>query len=253
MSNYIVNFDYFSGPLDLLLHLVQREEVGVENVEISLIATRYLRTVCASVVLNLDFASEHLVLASTLLAIKSSRLLPDSSNDAPAVGIDENGNDFYENLRERLKEYNLVKSRARFLLVAPQLDVDVFTRPSASPVSCTANAEYNCDLNVLRRSFFNLSKRLLLKNYRMEVEADSFPISYYITKIALIYASMPKKTTVTFKDLCYIFDQNTGSTHSPKSLVVGAFTAILELTKRGEISIVREACYDSNMSFSIQS
>ena len=142
-TNFNFDLDFFSGPLDLLLHLVRTEEVSIEEVKMSVIADKYLAIINSSTIIDLEKAAEYLVIAATLMSIKSQSLL--SKNVAPEEEEDAYpGSDFYEQLRERLKQYELTKMRAEALRQLPQLNVNTFTRPDrvvlkSASVSLTGN------------------------------------------------------------------------------------------------------------------
>ena len=78
-SDYTFRLEGFEGPLDLLLHLIQKNELDIFNIPIALITEQYLDYLQLMQVLNLDMAGEYLLMASTLLHIKSRMLLPKSS------------------------------------------------------------------------------------------------------------------------------------------------------------------------------
>jgi segregation and condensation protein A len=78
-STYTFRLEGFEGPLDLLFHLIQKNELDIFNIPIALITEQYLEYLQLMKVLNLDIAGEYLLLASTLLHIKSKMLLPKSS------------------------------------------------------------------------------------------------------------------------------------------------------------------------------
>ena len=80
-DGYEIKLDIFEGPLDLLLYLIRKNEIDIYNIPIALIAEQYLSYLDMMRSLNLDLAGEYLVLASTLIHIKSKMLLP------PAEGI----------------------------------------------------------------------------------------------------------------------------------------------------------------------
>ena len=80
-SGYTFRLEGFEGPLDLLLHLIQKNELDIFNIPISLITEQYLEYLQLMKVLNLDVAGEYLLMASTLLHIKSKMLLPKSSGE----------------------------------------------------------------------------------------------------------------------------------------------------------------------------
>ena len=120
--NYTFRLEGFEGPLDLLLHLIQKNELDIFNIPIALITEQYLEYLQLMKVLNLDIAGEYLLVASTLLHIKSKMLLPKSSEE------EEEGEDPRAELIRRLLEYQKYKQAAGELEKRPMLDRDVFIR-----------------------------------------------------------------------------------------------------------------------------
>ena len=84
-----VHLDNFEGPLDLLIHLIRKNEVNIYDIPISLITRQYLDTIQLMQELNLDVAGDYLVMAATLIHIKSKMLLPRPDTAAGAEGEDE--------------------------------------------------------------------------------------------------------------------------------------------------------------------
>ncbi len=123
-SAYTVRLETFEGPLDLLLHLIQKNEVDIFNIPIALITEQYLETLNVMKVLNLDIAGEYLLMASTLLHIKSRMLLPTAIEEEE----EEEGKDPRADLVRRLLEYQKYKEAAAELERRPMLDRDVFVR-----------------------------------------------------------------------------------------------------------------------------
>jgi len=121
--NYTFRLEGFEGPLDLLLHLIQKDELDIFNIPIALITGQYLEYLQLMKVLNLDIAGEYLLMASTLLHIKSRMLLPKSSE-----GEEETEEDPRAELMRRLLEYQKYKEAALELEKRPLLDRDVFIR-----------------------------------------------------------------------------------------------------------------------------
>jgi len=122
--NYEIKLDIFEGPLDLLLYLIRKNEIDIYNIPIALIAEQYLVYLEIMRSLNLDLAGEYLLLASTLVHIKSKLLLP------PAEGDDdqEEGEDPRAELVQQLLEYQAFKEAALRLEGRPLLERDVFKR-----------------------------------------------------------------------------------------------------------------------------
>src|SRR3989337_2693961 len=104
---YTVRLEMFEGPLDLLLHLIHKNELDITNIPIALITEQYLEYLKLMKVLNLDVAGENLLMASTLLYIKSKALLPTSSEEEG-----EEGEDPRAELIRRLLEYQKYKEAA---------------------------------------------------------------------------------------------------------------------------------------------
>ena len=121
--DYTFRLEGFEGPLDLLLHLIQKNELDIFNIPIALITEQYLEYLQLMKVLNLDIAGEYLLMASTLLHIKSKMLLPKSSE-----GEEEREEDPRAELVRRLLEYQKYKQAALELEKRPLLDRDVFIR-----------------------------------------------------------------------------------------------------------------------------
>ncbi|HMK53081.1 MAG TPA: segregation/condensation protein A [Thermodesulfobacteriota bacterium] len=121
-SEYTFRLEGFEGPLDLLLHLIQKNELDIFNIPIAVITEQYLEYLQLMKVLNLDVAGEYLLMASTLLHIKSRMLLPKSSEG------EEEEEDPRAELVRRLLEYQRYKQAAGELERRPMLDRDVFVR-----------------------------------------------------------------------------------------------------------------------------
>jgi segregation and condensation protein A len=120
--DYTFRLEGFEGPLDLLLHLIQKNELDIFNIPIALVTEQYLEYLQLMKVLNLDVAGEYLLMASTLLYIKSKMLLPKSLEG------EEEEEDPRAELVRRLLEYQRYKEAAGELEKRPMLDRDVFIR-----------------------------------------------------------------------------------------------------------------------------
>ncbi len=121
-----VQLKIFEGPLDLLLHLIKKNEVSITDIPIATITEQYLATLELMQSLNLDVAGEFLVMAATLIHIKSRMLLPPGEEEDE----EEEGGDPREELARRLLEYQRFKEAAGELEKREVLKRDVFVRPS---------------------------------------------------------------------------------------------------------------------------
>ena len=121
---YRVKLDIFEGPLDLLLYLIKKNEVDIYDIPIAIITEQYLEYMDLIKVLNLDVVGEFLVMAATLIKIKSKMLLPPSED----IEEDEEGVDPRAELIEHLIEYQRYKEAANQLKERDLIEKDIFTR-----------------------------------------------------------------------------------------------------------------------------
>ncbi|MFC4022895.1 segregation/condensation protein A [Oceanobacillus longus] len=124
---YQVKLDAFEGPLDLLLHLINHYEIDIYDIPVAQITKQYMEYIHAMQSLELNIASEYLVMASTLVAIKSQMLLPKQEID---IDQDEDYmEDPREELMQRLIEYRRFKEAAERLKEMENESKSIFTRP----------------------------------------------------------------------------------------------------------------------------
>jgi segregation and condensation protein A len=126
-TNYAIKLDIFEGPLDLLLYLIKKNEIDIYNIPIALVTEQYLEYLKMIKALNLDLAGEYLLMASTLIHIKSKLLLP-----VPEEPEEEEEDPRAELVRQ-LVEHKTFKEIAANLGSRPLLERDVFTRAPLLP------------------------------------------------------------------------------------------------------------------------
>ncbi|MGE3886115.1 MAG: ScpA family protein [Vicinamibacterales bacterium] len=139
-----IRLQAFEGPLDLLVHLIRKNKVDVYDIPIALITTQYLEYLDLMQELNLDVASEFLVMSATLIHIKSRMLLPRPETAAGDVTEEEDPRDA---LVRRLLEHERFKAAAELLHERETLRSAQWTRPDA-PVEAIAGDEYEPELEV---------------------------------------------------------------------------------------------------------
>jgi segregation and condensation protein A len=130
MNPFDIHLDNFTGPLDLLLHLIKQNEMEITDIPIAEITAQYLAVIDTLQTLNLDVAGEFLLMAATLLHIKSRMLLPQVVDDA---GDDDSEEDPRAELVRRLLEYQKYKDAAIQLDQLPLLHRDLFARSAPAP------------------------------------------------------------------------------------------------------------------------
>ncbi len=214
---YQVRIENFEGPLDLLLHLIKKNEINIYDIPVALIAQQYLEYLEAMEELNLNVAGDFLVMAATLLQIKSKMLLPaDETADD-----DEDGPDPREELVRRLLEYKAFKDAARQLDDQEKMWREIFWREQAPPVE-----EVEEDLPLENVSLFDLVdalKEVLERNpgsRLIEIVPDNLTVR---ERMNLILETLEGKDSVSFAALFEV------SSH--RMVVVVTFLALLELMR----------------------
>lgn len=214
---YQVRIENFEGPLDLLLHLIKKNEINIYDIPVAMIAQQYLEYLEAMEELNLNVAGDFLVMAATLLQIKSKMLLPvDETADD-----DEEGPDPREELVRRLLEYKAFKEAARQLDDQEKMWREIFWREQAPLVE-----EVEEELPLENVSLFDLVdalKEVLERNPSsrlIEIVPDNLTVR---ERMNLILETLEGKDTVSFATLFG------GSSH--RMVVVVTFLALLELMR----------------------
>src|SRR5436853_5379057 len=139
-----VRLDNFEGPLDLLLHLIKKNEVSVHDIPIALITQQYLDAIGLMQELNLDIAGDYLVMAATLIHIKSKMLLP---RPETASGVEGEEDDPRDALVRRLLEHQKFKAAAGLLHEREQLRAAQWLRPDER-VAAIAGDDYEPEIEV---------------------------------------------------------------------------------------------------------
>ena len=145
MSEYRVNLDIFSGPLDLLLYLVRKEEVEIYDIPIARITEEYIRYVEMIKMLDIELAGEFLVMAATLMEIKSFMLLP--ADELNALADEEN--DPRAELIRQLLEYKKFKDAANLLKISAENQEQKFSRSDSIIAGLKTDSEPELDIDQL--------------------------------------------------------------------------------------------------------
>jgi segregation and condensation protein A len=217
----------FEGPLDLLLHLIKRNELDPQEVTASVVTEQYLEYLELLESLNLEAAGEYLVMAATLLLIKSFSLLP---YQGPAD--EEEAEELKRDLIARLLEYQRYREAAFKLAERPLLGRDVFVTPGET---MEAAAE---EIPIYDVSIFDLVEALrgvltrLGEQIPRELNLRDIPVAHCIP---IILARLDQSERVDFISL---FDDA-----RDRPMVVAYFLALLELIRRGQVRAWQEAAF----------
>lgn len=219
----------FEGPLDLLLFLIQKQELDVSAISIHRITDHYLQYVEMMRELNFDVASEFLVMAATLIHLKSKRLLP--SLETEAKDPDSILPTSEEELVRRLNEYKKLQEAAQKMAELPLLDRDIFTRPGVvAPEKQTIWKEL--DLSEITLSFQDILKRSRSRSKVIIRESTSIP-----ERIAEIGKLLKLGEMTEFASLL--------STEPDRTEIIVTFIALLELARLKKIRVLQHETYGS--------
>ncbi len=208
----------YEGPLDLLLHLLKRAELDPHDVAASVITEQYLAYLELLDQLNLDVAGEYLVMAATLLLIKSFAMLPH-----PELADTEEAEDLKRDLVERLLEYQRYREAAEKLSERALLGRDVFPTPGEAAPEDENARRYTVTIFDLVEAMGAVLKRIADKIPRGIVLRD-IPVAECIPRIM---SALDRGGRIEFTSL---FDD----LHD-RSLVIATFMALLELIRRREV------------------
>jgi len=144
VTEYRVNLDIFAGPLDLLLYLVRKEEVDIYDIPIAHITDQYVKYIEILKRLDIDLAGDFLVMAATLMEIKSAMLLP---RPEPGQGGYEDITDPREQLVRQLLEYKKFKDAANLLADSAEARKEHFTRPDSVIAELKSDDQAEVDID----------------------------------------------------------------------------------------------------------
>lgn len=233
---YNVKIDAFEGPLDLLLHLINRLEIDIYDIPVSEITEQYLMYIHTMKELQLDVASEFLVMAATLLAIKSKMLLPKHEEELHDEEFElESDVDPRDELVERLIEYRKYKEAAQDLKSLEEERSLIYTKAPSDLSEITSTIkqdtkELNVSLYDMLGAFQKLLRRKKLqKPIPTKITKQEIPIQ---TRMNEILSELK-----TFKGRRSFFEL---FPYRERGHIVVTFLAILELMKRKEIHVEQE-------------
>jgi segregation and condensation protein A len=225
-DGYRVKLEIFEGPLDLLLFLIRKDEIEITDIPIAHITEQYLRYLELMQELDIAVAGEFLVMASTLIYIKSKMLLPP---DPKIEGEEDLNEDPRAELVERLLEYQKFKSAANTFYSRFEIEQAVYTRGALD--TDKNNPETSATVFDLLRVFSEILKRAESK-IEMEIARDEVTMA---EKLAQIHALLDAYGQINVREL---FE----SSRSKRELIL-AFLTLLELVKEWKIYILQHELF----------
>jgi segregation and condensation protein A len=232
MADYRVQLDVFEGPLDLLLYLIKKEEVDIYEVNLTKIATQFIEYVEMMRRLDLDIAGEFLVMAATLMYIKSRELLP-VEQQVTAVEDEEPLDPRWDLIRQ-LVEYKKFKDVAAQLQHQELLQENIYRRmpQEVEFASAAPPARGEVTLFDLLNAVSSILRRFQEDDETPVIAQDKWSVS---EKIELLLKTLMERPLVKFSEL-FLAARS-------RSEVVATFLAMLELIRLKQIVVAQPEAF----------
>ena len=228
-ENFKINIDNYSGPLEVLLDLAKAQKVDLANISITQLADQFIEFINSAKEINLELASEYLLMATWLAYLNSKLLLPEDDED------DFKASEVAEKLKLQLKKLELIRLFSDQLLKKKRLGIDVYMRGMSSGIRTSKNSKYAVSLYELLKSY---SGHIMRKNF-LSINIPKLPICTTEQGVEIIKSSLKK-----LNDWCDISDLIPSkfkvSNILKRTGLCGLFSGSLELAREGLITIKQE-------------
>ena len=232
-TEYKIDLDTYNGPLDLLLYLIRREEVDIYDIPIARITGQYISYLDELQSIDIGVAGDFLVMASTLMYIKSQTLLPRAEID---VGEDEE-DPRYE-LVKQLLEYKRYKEASSAMIRLSEERSQRFSRPAERLIDDSKDEDEKLNLEEIDiwklAQFFSGFMKQTLGDVISKIVYDDTPVQVYMDKVL---NSLTSNYDISLRGLLY-------SNRQGKAGVIGIFLALLELVRLKKIKLKQTSDFD---------
>lgn len=231
-KKYEIHLDNFDGPLDLLLHLIDKNKMDIYDIPIAVITEQYLAYLDEAREMDLEIASEFLLTAATLLNIKAKMLLPKRKS---ADGEQEQEEDPRAELVQRLVEYRFYKETARILQEREQYESTYMLKPHDIEQMTSelepGNPVENITLQQLMQAFQQVMEQAetVEEEHQLTLEKEEYLVE---DSIAQIRHRLRTESSIEFTTL---FSRN-----DRKRKIITVFMALLELCRLGELTFQQQ-------------
>ena len=228
-----INIDNYSGPLEVLLDLAKTQKVDLANISITQLADQFIDFMNKAKEINLDIASEYLLMATWLAYLKSKLLLPQDDED------DFKASEVAEKLKLQLKKLELIRLLSGKLLGKNRLGVDIRMRGMPEGIRLIKSSKYAVSLYELLKTYSN---HVMKKNFQT-VNIPKLPVCTTEQAIDIIKKNIKKLNE--WKEISFLIPKKFKQTKKlQRTGLAGFFSASLELTKEGIIKIMQKKDFD---------
>ena len=235
-SNQIsITIPNYSGPLDVLLDLAKSQKVDLAEISITKLADQFLEFIKSSKNLDLESASEYLLMATWLAYLKSKLLLPEDEDD------DFKASEVAEKLKLQLKKLELIRILSDQMLQKKRLGVHIFTRGMKGGIRSINTPTYNVSLYELLKTYANIQMQKTFQN----ISIPKLPVLTTEEGIKLIINNLNKLSD--WKHILDLIPNFYIKNKMQRTGIAGIFAASLELTKEGTIKVSQNKMFDKLM------
>ena len=228
-----VKIDNYSGPLEVLLDLAKSQKVDLNNISIAQLADQFIEFINSTKKVNLDLASEYLLMATWLAYLKSKLLLPQDDED------EFKASEVAEKLKLQLRKLELIRLLSDQLFNKKRLGMGIRMRGMSEGVRLINNSKYVVSLYELLKSYSN---HIMRKNF-LSINISKLPVCTSEQAIEIIKKNI--KNLNDWKDISDLIPQRFKKNKKlKKSGMSGFFAASLELTKEGLLRIMQKRSFD---------
>lgn len=228
--SYKVKLDIFEGPFDLLVYLIESAEMNIYDIQVSKITSQYIEYIEQMQALDVNLASEFMVLAAALIEIKSKMLLPRMKTEGEGTLLEDPRTE----LVQRILEYKKYKAAAEFLESQEEKNQNIYEKPKEdlTPYTNEPDEFLNLDINQFVKIFniFLEKKRKLeeIKNNYSKVERQKITVESRIDYIKSLF-QFKDKSNLNFKELL--------KPESNRYEAVLTFVSVLEMIRQKTIKV----------------
>jgi segregation and condensation protein A len=233
-NNFNVNLNNYQGPLHVLLDLAKAQKVDLENISITKLADQFHEYITNEKNLNLDEASEYLLMATWLIYLKSKLLLPSDPEEEFKVL------EVAEKLKLQLKKLELIRLLSDQMLKRKRLGIDVYTRGIRGNIRSIYSTEYKLNLYDIFKAYSSI---IMTKDFhRMNIpKLPVFTAEDGIKRIKEFFGKL-----IDWKNINDLIPKNfKNNTRYNKTGKAGIFAGSLELVKEGNIIIKQDKLFDN--------
>ena len=230
-----INIPNYSGPLEVLLDLAKTQKVDLAEISIAQLADQFLEYIKKNDNLNLETASEFLLMATWLAYLKSKLLLPEDEND------DFKPLEVAKKLKLQLKKLELIRILSDQMLQKKRLGVDIFPRGMKGGIRSINTPIYDISLYELLKTYSSIQMQKTFKN----ISIPKLPVLTTEEGIKQIKKNLNK--IVDWKNISELIPSFYFKNEMKKTGLAGIFSASLELTKEGTIKLSQKKIFDKLM------